>query len=412
MFEAKGKPLYMLLIDWEKAFDKIHPDALQYALHRMGVPQHYIDLLKAITIDPQFTVAYKGQESQPATASSGIRQGCPLSPYLFLIVHTVILKEAREHFAETRQSRCPEEVLPPHYIYSYNTPLTDLCYAEDTLLLSKTATGLQDMLHSLQTIAQRFNLRLNLTKCELLQLNGEQDVYFTNGVKVPVKTKARYLGAILTPNGNCYHDVTARIQKAHKHFKSLQQFWRGLGLSLRWRLRVFHSIFVPMLMFGMETASLTAIDIARLDSTYHTLLRRVHRIPSTYYTKILDPTKTTVSNADLDPQSHFIRTLTQRRVSVAFHLLALPQSNLQRDCCLTAAFTFRDLKGPRRIGRPRTQWMPEVFKAAFKGYFPDKVYQYPGALLDLKREVQRTGRWTCLSQWTENVQRLGLSTVI
>ena len=157
----------------------------------MGVPQHYIDLLKAIAIDPQFTVVYKGQESQPATASSGIRQGCPLSPYLFLIVHTVILKEAREHFAETRQSRCPEEVLPPHYIYSYNTPLTDLCYADDTLLLSKTATGLQDMLHSLQTIAQRFNLRLNLTKCELLQLNGEQDVYFINGVKVPVRTKVR-----------------------------------------------------------------------------------------------------------------------------------------------------------------------------------------------------------------------------
>ena len=170
--------------------------------------------------------------------------------------------------------------------------------------------------------------------------------------------------------------------------------------------------FLPMLLYGLESAPLTASDLHRLNLFHHRSLRRVLNIKSTYYTKILDPTKTTVSNSDLDPQSHFIRTLTQRRVSVAFHLLALPQSNLQRDCCLTAAFTFRDLKGPRRIGRPRTQWMPEVFKAAFKGYFPDKVYQYPGALLDLKREVQRTGRWTCLSHWTENVQRLGLSTVI
>ena len=106
-----------------------------------GVPQHYIDLLQAITLDPRFTVAYKHQESPTATASSGIRQGCPLSPYLFLIVHTVIILEARERFQELRQHRAPDEVLPPHYIYSYNAPLTDLCYADDTLLLSKTATG-------------------------------------------------------------------------------------------------------------------------------------------------------------------------------------------------------------------------------------------------------------------------------
>ena len=164
-------------------------------------------------------------------------------------------------------------------------------------------------------------------------------------------------------------------------------------------------------MFGMETASLTVVDTQRLNSTYQNLLRRVHRIPNTYFTKILDPSQTTVSNHELDSQTHFLRTLTQRRVSVAFHLLSLPQSNLQRGCCLTAAYTFGDLKGPGRTRRPRTQWLPEVFKAAYKGFFPEKVYSYPGALLELKREVHIKGRWTCLSQWTEHVHRLGLSTV-
>ena len=135
-------------------------------------------------------------------------------------------------------------------------------------------------------------------------------------------------------------------------------------------------------MFGMETASLTATDMGRLNSTYHTLLRRIHRAPSTYFTKVLDPSRATVTNKDLDPQDHFQRTLSQRRVSVAFHLLALPQSNILRDCCLTAATTVRELKGPKRVGRPRTQWLPEVFRSAFKGYFPDGDYTYPGALLN------------------------------
>ena len=163
-----------------------------------------------------------------------------------------------------------------------------------------------------------------------------------------------------------------------------------------------------MLMFGMDTASLTARDTARLNNTYHTLLRRVHRAKATYFTEVPDPSQHTVRNRGMGPTAHFLTTLTQRRVTLAFRLLSLPPHVLQRECCLTAACTFRELRGPTRIGRPRTKWLSEVFKAAYKGLFPARDYRYPGALLDIRNLGKERGPWSTLALWTENVHSHGL----
>ena len=93
--EATGQSLYTILLDWEKAFDKIHPQALLTALDRFGVPPHLTALIKNIYTSPQFTVAAAGCNSSTEEAQSGIRQGCPLSPYLFLVVHGMIMHDSQ-----------------------------------------------------------------------------------------------------------------------------------------------------------------------------------------------------------------------------------------------------------------------------------------------------------------------------
>jgi hypothetical protein len=44
--EKTRGPLYMTLLDWEKAFDKVDHDTLGYALERMGIDQKIIAALR------------------------------------------------------------------------------------------------------------------------------------------------------------------------------------------------------------------------------------------------------------------------------------------------------------------------------------------------------------------------------
>ena len=86
--EIKGTRLSLALLDWEKAFDKIQHDKLKHALQRMGFSDHY--RIEDCYRNPTFFVEDGFGASGIKRQSSGIRQGCPLSPYLFVIVMSCI----------------------------------------------------------------------------------------------------------------------------------------------------------------------------------------------------------------------------------------------------------------------------------------------------------------------------------
>ena len=86
----------MVLLDWEKAFDKVSHEALFSAMERMNLPDKYQNLIKDIYKKPTFKVEMEGLVSDYYTQETGIRQGCPLSPYLFLIVMTVLFHDVKE----------------------------------------------------------------------------------------------------------------------------------------------------------------------------------------------------------------------------------------------------------------------------------------------------------------------------
>ena len=95
--EEAGLELITILLDWEKAFDKIHQDKLIQALQRIGIPEKVVRLIRAIYRAPKFCVKEIGNKSTQRRQYTGIRQGCPLSPYLFVLVMTVIMKLSLIH---------------------------------------------------------------------------------------------------------------------------------------------------------------------------------------------------------------------------------------------------------------------------------------------------------------------------
>ena len=74
----------MLKIDLAKAFDRLEWNFIVAALSRQGLHGHFINLIYACISSPTFSVVINGQPFAKFRSDRGIRQGCPLSPYLFV----------------------------------------------------------------------------------------------------------------------------------------------------------------------------------------------------------------------------------------------------------------------------------------------------------------------------------------
>ncbi|XP_020702065.1 uncharacterized protein LOC110113730, partial [Dendrobium catenatum] len=77
--------LVSLKIDMEQAYDSMGWPTLNKALRYFGFPDFFADLVMECVIDPSFSLVINGICSKRIEAKSGFRQGCPLSPFLFVL---------------------------------------------------------------------------------------------------------------------------------------------------------------------------------------------------------------------------------------------------------------------------------------------------------------------------------------
>ena len=127
----RGGQMFVTALDWSKAFDSINPEAMLAALRRFGLTEHVLGVIAAIYSSREFRVRDCGAESTSRQQHAGISQGCPLSPFLFVMLMTVLMRGATGKLPPEDQ-----ELLR-------KGSLAELLYADDTLLLSVSAESLE-----------------------------------------------------------------------------------------------------------------------------------------------------------------------------------------------------------------------------------------------------------------------------
>ena len=94
--KAENVEAYMILMDFMKAYDRVDRYAMEQTIEKMNFPQTIIDLISLLYTDAEAIVVINDELGQRFSTHGGVRQGCPLSPYLFIIVLELMALEMKD----------------------------------------------------------------------------------------------------------------------------------------------------------------------------------------------------------------------------------------------------------------------------------------------------------------------------
>jgi len=123
--------LYVTFVDYEKAFDSIHRASLWRILRYYGIPWKIVNVVKLLYSDPQCRVLYGTNLTESFKVTTGVKQGCLLSPLLFILAMNWIMEDTIKD--RRRGIR-----------WTLTSVLEDLDYADDVALLSGKHTDMQE----------------------------------------------------------------------------------------------------------------------------------------------------------------------------------------------------------------------------------------------------------------------------
>ena len=123
------KPLHLLFLDWKQAFDSVDVNALLIARRRFGISEDLLVIIHSIYDASTFEVKGLNGVLAQGEVRVDIRQGCSLNLYLFIMILTILLEDVDQILFRDGV---------PANIWSKNSPIFDVEYADATLLLGVT----------------------------------------------------------------------------------------------------------------------------------------------------------------------------------------------------------------------------------------------------------------------------------
>ena len=347
---TRTKTLFVLL-DWEKAFDNVLHDKIYETLERMNVPPKIVNVIKNLYSKPTFEVELEGYESDWVQQKTGIRQGCPLSPYVFVILMSCLF-----HDIHQQDQMSMEE----HRIQG--THCDQVLYADDTICMSEDEDAMERLIHAVEKEGKQYGLKLNQTKCEYLYFGNARQLKFSNGSPIPVCKNAKYLGANINNRGDPAAEVTRRIRECMATLHTLHVYFYNSDNSVTRKLQMFNAILRSKVMYGLETLAMNQSIKEKLDTFQLKCLRKILRIPTTYVNREFSNAhvRSQVNQKLKEAKKKSMITLSEyhKRTRIAYLARLITAGNEDPGTPIT--FHADSLKsidhGKLRVGQPRVHW--------------------------------------------------------
>ena len=238
---TKANPGIAVFLDFEKAFDTVSWKFMLKALNRFNFGENFIKWVNVIYCEPLCCVTNNGYSSTFFETTRGIRQGCPISALLFIIVAEIMSINIRN-----------DDKIHGLLFGGHEQTLSQL--ADDTTLFLKDSNSLQEALNILEHFYRCSGLKLNKDKTEAIKLgidNPELTKFGIKWIKGPIKV----LGIWIGKNLNELRQIN--FEEKLKKIRHLVNMWRLRHLIIKGKITLLRSQAMPHILY---TASVLFIQ--------------------------------------------------------------------------------------------------------------------------------------------------------
>ncbi|PSR77303.1 hypothetical protein PHLCEN_2v7960, partial [Hermanssonia centrifuga] len=271
--KLKGHSTFGVFIDFKKAYDRVPHGALYRVLDHLGVRGKFLNLVKHIYSNSTMAVRMGGITGDKFTMKRGTRQGCPLSPLLFILFINRIIKDCSSGGVRVpglRKYKNPWQGMPGHDTEHY---CEGGMYADDLLTLDRTVRGAQQTLRKIEKWARRWGMELGLPKCGVMgwitndldeeEFNSVQ--FLINAGTVPKVDRYKYLGVWFDPSLGDHrsgtsvfggslelHNSRFRAAEGLKAVHALRPLLLDRKCPLPIKVTLIRNLLLPLMLYGSE----------------------------------------------------------------------------------------------------------------------------------------------------------------
>ena len=142
--KEKRKDTFCAFLDLKKAYDTIPRETIWQRLNQVGIKGKMLRVLKSLYNGVQSAVVVEEEITDWFQVNMGLRQGCMLSPILFILVIDELARQIKRSSKGTRLG---------------NLRVNILMFADDIVLIAENPEDLQHLLDVAHTFSRRWGLR-------------------------------------------------------------------------------------------------------------------------------------------------------------------------------------------------------------------------------------------------------------
>lgn len=224
----------VLSLDAMKAFDRLEWAFLWSVLEAMGFGSTFIKMINVLYSNPSAQVLTGRNLSALFSISRSSRQGCPLSPALFVLSLEPLAQAIRR-----------STMVSPIRIHHTQHHLS--LYADDVLLFLENPTqSVPHLLSICEDFGKLSGFKINWSKSALLHLNCQAKSSALS-VNIPIVNQFRYLGIEIfsTLNQIIKHNFSATLNNILKDMDR----WNALPMSIQTRISTVKMNILPRINF-------------------------------------------------------------------------------------------------------------------------------------------------------------------